>query len=126
VRILGVLDGVAVAEDRDRQVDHFGHRLHFPVAADGDFKRDLATIAQYIVRSQRHVMDRPFARGEIEDNHQRAERKNCHATFHVNLQNIRSAVPTGKLSSASQSAPWRKNSPDGARHTYSAASFTAA
>jgi hypothetical protein len=47
-------------------------------------------------------MDRPFARGEIEDNHQRAERKNCHATFHVNLQNIRSAVPTGKLSSASQ------------------------
>jgi len=37
-------------------------------------------------------MDRPFARGEIEDNCQRAKRKDGHATFHANLQNIRAAL----------------------------------
>jgi hypothetical protein len=63
-----------MAEDRDRQLDHFGHRLHFPIAADGDFERALATLAQDVVRRQRRVVDRPFARGEIEDNGQRAER----------------------------------------------------
>ena len=65
-RILGVLDGVAVAQDRDRQFDHVRHRFHLAVAADGDVDGDGAVAAQGIDEGQRPVMDRPFARGEIE------------------------------------------------------------
>jgi hypothetical protein len=35
-RVFGILDGIAMAEDRDRQIDHLGDRLHFPVAANGE------------------------------------------------------------------------------------------
>ena len=64
-RILGVLDGVAVIEDRNRQLDHAGIGLHFLVAPNGDIDRDQTIVARRIMEGDRLVTDRPFARGEV-------------------------------------------------------------
>ena len=45
-RILGVLDRVAVIEDRHRQRDHAGIGLHFLVAPDGDIDCDRTVAAR--------------------------------------------------------------------------------
>src|SRR2546430_301185 len=83
-RVLGESDGVAVVEDRHRQLDHAGIGLHFLIAAYGDVHGDGAVIARRIKERQRLVADRPFARGEICDGYQRGERKqNGNSTFHV-------------------------------------------
>ena len=43
--ILGEPDGVAVVEDRHRQRDHAGIRLHLLVAPHGDVDRDRTVVA---------------------------------------------------------------------------------
>jgi hypothetical protein len=73
-----------VAQDRNRQLDHISHRLHLTVAADGDVDHHIAVAAQDVVEGEARVMDRPFARDEIGERHQRASRKqDDNATFHV-------------------------------------------
>ena len=47
--IFGEFDGVAVVEDRHRQLDHAGIRLHFLVAPHGDIDRDRTVVARRIV-----------------------------------------------------------------------------
>jgi len=47
-----MFDGVAVIENRDRQLDHAGVGLHFLVAAHGDIDCDQAIIARGIVERQ--------------------------------------------------------------------------
>ena len=86
-RVFGVLDGVAVAEDRDRQIDHLGDRFHFAVAAHGKVDGNGAVAAQGIHECQRLVMDRPFARGEIGKADHGANRKNDNSALHVRLGN---------------------------------------
>ena len=44
-RILGVLDGVAVIDDRDRQPDHASVGLHLLIATHGDVDRDETIVA---------------------------------------------------------------------------------
>jgi hypothetical protein len=81
--VLGEFDGIAMIEDRHGQFDHVGHRLHLPVAANGDIDGDRAVASQRVKECQRLVMDRPFARGEIGDCYQRANRKHGgNAAFH--------------------------------------------
>ena len=48
-RVLGELDGVAVVEDSDRQLDHAGFGLHLPVATHGDIDLDQPVAAGGIV-----------------------------------------------------------------------------
>ncbi len=83
-RVFGEFDGVAVVEDRDRQHDHAGIGLHFLVAPHCDVDRDRPVVARRVVERQRLVVNRPFAGGEITNNHQRRKRKqNCNTTLHV-------------------------------------------
>jgi hypothetical protein len=56
--VLGELDGIAMIEDRQRQFDHVGHRLQFPVAANGDIDGDRTVASQRVVECERLVMDR--------------------------------------------------------------------
>src|SRR5437588_5625763 len=82
--IFGELDGVAVIEDRNRQLDHAGVRLQFLVAPDGDIELDRTIVARSVIEGDRLVADRPFARGEIGHREQRANRnQNRNSTFHV-------------------------------------------
>ena len=71
-RILGVLDGVAVVEDRHRQFDQAGVGLHFLVPANRDPDGNQTVVTRGVVEDERLVPDRPFAHGEIADDHQRA------------------------------------------------------
>jgi hypothetical protein len=49
-----------------------------------DIHRDRRVIARRIVKRQGLVADRPFARGELRDRHQRGKRnENSNSTFHV-------------------------------------------
>src|SRR6202011_102950 len=85
-RVLGEFDGVAVVENRHRQLDHAGIRLHLFVAPYRDVYRHGAVIARRIVERQRLVADRPFARGEIRNRQQRAKQnQNGNSTLHVVL-----------------------------------------
>ena len=72
-RILGVLDGVAVVEDRDRKFDQARIGLHFLVKANGDIDGDQAVVARGIVECDRLMPDRPLGRGEISDGNQHGE-----------------------------------------------------
>ena len=72
-RILGVLDGVAVVEDRNRQRDHAGIGLHFLVASNGNIDRDQAIVARSIVEGDGLMLDRPLARGEVSNREQEGE-----------------------------------------------------
>src|SRR5258705_4930640 len=84
-RVFGELYGVAMVEDRHRQLDHAGIGLHFLVAPYGDVHGDRTVVARWIVERQRLVTDRPIARGEVPDRKQRAKRsKNGNSTSHVN------------------------------------------
>ena len=71
--ILGVLDGIAVIEDRNRKFDQARIGLHFLVAANGDIDSDQAIVARGIVECDRLMPDRPLARGEISDGKQHGE-----------------------------------------------------
>jgi len=62
--ILGVLDGVAVIDDRDRQRLHPSHRPDFGITPDRDIDRDHA-VACRIIKLDRLVPHRPFAEREI-------------------------------------------------------------
>src|SRR6476620_4535157 len=64
-RVFGELYGVAMVEDRHRQLDHAGIGLHFLVAPYGDVHGDRTVVARWIVERQRLVTDRPIARGEV-------------------------------------------------------------
>ena len=86
-RVFSVLDGVAVAEDRDRQIDHLGDRFHFAVAAHGEIDGNDTVAAQGIHECQRLVMDRPFTRGEIGKADHGANQKNYNSALHVRLGN---------------------------------------
>jgi hypothetical protein len=92
-RVLGEFDGVAVVEDRRRQRDHAGIRLHFLVAPHGDVDRDRTVVARRVVERQRFVADRPFACGEIRDSHQcRKRNQNSNSTFHVRPRRTRPSL----------------------------------
>jgi len=83
-RVLGEFDGIAVVEDRDRQRDHTGIRLHFFVAPHGYIHRDRTVVAGRVVERQGLMADRPFARGEVPNRNQRANRsQNSYSMFHV-------------------------------------------
>jgi hypothetical protein len=98
IKVLGEFDGVAVVEDRHRQRDHAGVRLHFLVAPHRDIHRDRTIIARRIVERQGLVADRPFARGEIRDRHQRGKRnENSNSTFHVRPRRTDPGGPDSKL-----------------------------
>ena len=71
--IFGVLDGVAVIEDRNRQLQHAGIGLHLPVAANGDIDRDRTVVALGIIERDRLMTDCPLAGREIPHDHQRAD-----------------------------------------------------
>src|SRR6266576_1954747 len=84
-RVFGELYGVAMVEDRHRQLDHAGIGLHFLVAPYGDVHGDRTVVARWIVERQCLVTDRPIARGEVPNRKQRAKRsKNGNSTSHVN------------------------------------------
>ena len=72
--VLGEFDGVAVVEDRHRQLDHAGVRLHFLVPPHRDVHGNRTVVAARVVEGQCLVADRPFAPGEIGDRQQRAKR----------------------------------------------------
>ncbi|OIQ70768.1 hypothetical protein GALL_476160 [mine drainage metagenome] len=65
--VLGKFDGVAVIDDRYRQLDHAGIRLQFLVTAYGDINLDRTIAALRIPEHQCFVPDRPLARREISD-----------------------------------------------------------
>jgi len=89
-RILGEFDGIAVAEDRDRQTDHAGVRLHFLVAPYRNIDLYLTVIARRIVKRDRLVSDGPFAGGKITRSNQHAQRKqNPNSTFHISSSTYR-------------------------------------
>ena len=48
-RVLGVLDGVAVIDDRNRQRDHAGIGLHFLVAPNGNLDGNQTVVARRIM-----------------------------------------------------------------------------
>src|SRR5262249_30103996 len=50
-------------EDRDRQVDQLGHRLHLAVAADGDLHGDVAVFTQDVLGAQGEMAGAPFFSG---------------------------------------------------------------
>src|SRR5664280_3751989 len=73
-------------------------------APHGDVHRDQTVVALRVIERQRLVTDRPFARGEVPDRHQRAKRsQNGNSMFHVRaltsragcqrLRPLRSVVP---------------------------------
>ncbi len=102
-RVLGEFHGIAVVEDRHRQRNHAGVRLHFLVAPYGDIDGDRTVAAHWIVERKRLVADRPFARGEIRDGHQRGKRNQYgNSTFHVVV--LGAATPKGLCPNARDSA----------------------
>jgi hypothetical protein len=72
-RVLGVLDGVAVIEDRNRQFDQASVGLRFLIAANGDMNGNKTIVAVGIVECNRLVPDRPLVRGDIRDGDQHGE-----------------------------------------------------
>ena len=87
--VFGEFDGVAVVEDCDRQLQHAGIRLHFPVAANGDVHRDRTVVAVRVIERNRLVPDRPFARSEITERQKRADRKqNRNSPFHLGPRKV--------------------------------------
>jgi hypothetical protein len=73
-RVLGVLHGVAMAQDRHRQVNHVGDRLDLAVAANGELDGDRAVGPLGINIGEGPVVDGPFAGGEIGGHPQGANR----------------------------------------------------
>ena len=69
-RIFGELDCIAVVEDRQRQDDHAGIRLHFPVPPDGNVNFDWTIASAGVVERERLVTNRPLAHGEVPDRRQ--------------------------------------------------------
>jgi hypothetical protein len=71
------------AEDRNRQLDHFGDRFNFAIAANGDIDRDRTIAAQGVAECQGLVMHGPFARGEIGNHHDKRKPKErlCLASY---------------------------------------------
>src|SRR5436305_1359396 len=72
--IFGALDGIAVAEDHDRQLDHAGVGPHLLVPPNSNVHRDRPVIAIRIVESETLVANSPFADAEITDGDQRTDR----------------------------------------------------
>ena len=94
--IFGALDGIAVAEDHDRQLDHAGVGLHLLVPPNSNVHRDRPVIAIRIVESETLVANSPFADAEITDGDQRTDRKkNRNSTLHVRhrLRDVTGANP---------------------------------
>ena len=73
-RVLGEFDGVAVIEDRDRQLDHASERLHFLVPAHRNINGDWP-IARLIEESHRLMPNEPLAATEIGCRDDGTERK---------------------------------------------------
>ena len=81
-----MLDGVAVIDDRNRQLDQARIGLQQLVAAYGDLNLYEAVVAVGIVERDRLMFDRPLAHSEVGDDQKRGQRKqNGNSTFHLFL-----------------------------------------
>src|SRR6516165_12478933 len=83
-RVFGEFDGIAVVENRHRELNHAGVSLHLFVAPHRDIHRDWTVVAARVVECQGLVTDRPFDRGKIADGKQCADGKqNGDTTLHL-------------------------------------------